>query len=249
MVIDPIPTLGRNVLDKSINGSRLVRVLGLKDPAKELVKSYHDGTLDELLPGYLPLKSRSQKNDFEKIISNLGKIEMDFELRLTILLSPCDDNTAKSILKKYQVSDASISRIEAARNGVDEFNLINNKIKLKRYIHDNGWNYYHFLTKYVKALNDVMDLPSYKVLSKDYMVGEILQRQEVIFQDDLKIEKGELVDRGIIDEDKVNQIMEALTLHCQIAPNDNKHDTLIEKAMLYNNHPLARIFSGIRWIK
>ena len=236
-------------MDKRINGNRLVRMLGLKDPAKELIKSYRDGSLAELLPGCLPIKSRSERSDFEKKITNLGKIEINFNLRMAVLLYPFDDNAAKYILEKYFVSNSSIETILKTRNEADEFSLINNKIKLKRFIYDNGWDCYHFLNEYVKALNDVMDLPSYKLLSKDYMVKEILQRREVIFQDDLNIDKNELVDSGVIDKKKVDRIMDALTLHCQIAPSDNKYDILMNKARYYNKHPVAMMFSGIRWIK
>ena len=65
----------------------------------------------------------------------------------------------------------------------------------------------------------------------------------------VNIDKNELVDSGVIDKKKVDRIMDALTLHCQIAPSDNKYDILMNKARYYNKHPVAMMFSGIRWIK
>ena len=69
------------------------------------------------------------------------------------------------------------------------------------------------------------------------------------FYFDLNIEKNELVDSGVVDEKKVDRIIDALTLHCQIAPSDNKYDILMNKARYYNKHPVAMMFRGIRWIK
>lgn len=227
----------------------IIEILNMKAPSSTLKILYDTGLMEYCLPICFPIKKSISRRDFESIIEKFDKCGQELPVRITVFLFPFEVDKVQETLQKANFNPEIIKMMLSALKDIEDFVLIKEKEKLKKFIFRKGWDYYYFIDSFAKQLNLTLEFPEYKRLSKQYLVEEIKKHHEPIFPDDLKIRPSDLIESGITKEGETEEMMKMLAEHCHLKPYDNRKDMLLKRAEELKKSKLKRVFRNVMWIR
>lgn len=241
----------RNDRDHVTQEERFDQILYLLQstaPGKSMKAFADTGLLEFCLPKCFPVKRVVKRRDLQDMTENFRRAGKTLTIRLAVFFYPFDIYAVEDTMKESRIDEEMIQWIVGALKDIGDYLLIRENAYLKRFIYENGWEYFHFVNEFAKTMKDVYDFPEYKALSKDSILSDIRLRNEPIFPKDLVVDEEDLINSSIPESDCV-EIMEALTEHCHSNPRDNDYQKLIKLAKKYHKRKFSRMMRRIHWIR
>lgn len=226
----------------------IVDILMDAKPERSLIPMLELGMLKYCLSECFPPRGTTGKRDLANIVGGFRLIDEDPVMRLTVLMFPFEPCRVKDLLTCANYDPETVEWIYDALNGIEKFMMIRDKVTLKGFINQMGWDRYYFFNDLMKNLFNVLPIPNQKKLAKESMVMEIRADHDPIFTEDLEVTKEDLIEAGI-PEDKAEGILNDLTDFIHAYPDRNDRKRLLSKGKTFNKNKMARSFRKIRWVK
>jgi len=138
------------------------------------------------------------------------------------------------------------------RSGVTLINYLDrqsNHFELKQFIKYYGYDVYDYTNNLAKAKSLVYDLDQSGIRSRNLMMSEIKKRGEPVFLEDMNIERDDLIEHEIVEEEKADEMMLMLLDAVHKDPKKNTKEALLKQAMNFKLNPIQAKFRTVQWTK
>jgi len=226
---------------------------------EEIITSAHAGKGLKMLEGtgltrfiIGDLDNRLTNQDADKIATLAENIDKTKQVRLRRLglfylcFKKKDAHSALDVLN-YDAETKMI--LKGAIDMIEKINFLANTYEIKQFIKKHGIDLYDYLHNLSKARRIVYDLDDAKIKSRHYLMEYMLERGEPIFLEDLNIDKGDLIAREIVDEEKAEEMLSMLLDVVHQDPGKNSKRALILHAEQFAKNPVQAAFRKVRWIR
>jgi hypothetical protein len=136
----------------------------------------------------------------------------------------------------------------AAQNLMMDLHFAVDKYSLKRFIYLNGQDVYDFLNSLSKQQREVYETPGFRIESRYYILDEINKNREPIYVEDLAIDGNDLIEAGIVEGEKVGEMLKMLVDVVHRFPGLNTKPKLLKKAKALKN-PIRAKFRNFYFVK
>lgn len=191
-----------------------------------------------------PPKGKMDNGDLEVLIQNIDRSRPDVDLRLALLLLCFEKKNAMKAIDRLNLGKERTKMQKAAQNLLMDLYFAADKYSLKRFIYLNGEDVYNFLTSVCKQQREVYDTPGYRIESRYYLLDDIKKNKEPIFVKDLAINGSDLIEAGIVQGEKVGEMLSMLIDVVHRFPGLNTKTKLLKKSKSLKN-PIRAKFRNI----
>ncbi|MFV0516106.1 MAG: hypothetical protein ACK5MV_01755 [Aminipila sp.] len=193
--------------------------------------------------------SKREMEDFNLYIENIDKTKQTRLRRLALFYRCFDNKRAEIAVKNLQFSEEDTEFLLDGIYLLEKLYFITNKYEMKKFLQQYGMERYEFLHNLSKAQRIVYDLPSNRIESRQYILDNIKEYNEPIFEEDLEITREDLIKEGIGKEQDYDRVFDELLDLVYIKPKYNNREDLLEYAKKYSKNKFAGAFKKIRYIK
>ena len=224
------------------------KLLTAKNTGKALRISASSNVLNAVFNDCYPPKGKMENGDLAALIQNIDKSRCDVDLRLALLLLCFDKQKALKAIDELNLSKERARMQKAAQNLLMDLYFAVEKYALKRFIYLNGADVYDFLTRLCKQQRDVYETPGYRIESRYYILDDIRKNREPMYVEDLAINGNDLIEAGIVQGEKVGEMLKMLVDVVHRFPGLNTKPKLLKKAKALKN-PIRAKFRNIYFAK
>lgn len=224
------------------------RLLTTKNTGKALRMCVSTNVLNAIFNDCYPPKGRMENGDLSVLIQNIDRSRCDADLRLALLLLCFEKKKAMKAIDELNLSKERARMQKAAQNLLMDLYFAVDKYSLKRFIYLNGEDVYDFLTSLCKQQREVYETPGYRIESRYYILDDIKKSKEPIYVEDLAIDGNDLIEAGIVEGEKVGEMLNMLLDVVHRFPGLNTKPKLLKKANALKN-PIRAKFRNIYLVK
>ncbi|MFA5635870.1 MAG: CCA tRNA nucleotidyltransferase [Anaerovoracaceae bacterium] len=224
------------------------KLLTAKNTGKALRICASSNVLNAVFNDCYPPKGKMVNGDLAVLIQNIDKSRCDVDLRLALLLLCFDKHKALRAIDELNLSKERARMQKAAQNLLMDLYFAVEKYALKRFIYLNGEDVYEFLTSICKQQREVYDTPGYRIESRYYILDDIRKNREPMYVEDLAIKGNDLIEAGIVQGEKVGEMLKMLVDVVHRFPGLNTKPKLLKKAKALKN-PIRAKFRNIYFAK
>jgi tRNA nucleotidyltransferase (CCA-adding enzyme) len=224
------------------------KLLTTKNTGKALRMCVSTNVLNAVLSDCYPPKGKMENGDLSVLIQNIDRSRCDVDLRLALLLLCFEKKKAMKAIDELNLSKERARMQRAAQNLLMDLYFAVDKYSLKRFIYLNGEDIYDFLTSLCKQQRDVYETPGYRIESRYYILDDIKKTREPIYMEDLAIDGNDLIEAGIVQGEKVGEMLSMLVDVVHRFPGLNTKPKLLKKAKALKN-PIRAKFRNIYFVK
>ncbi len=181
--------------------------------------------------------------------ANIGKVRKELIYREALFFTCFEKKHIHKVLEFLEYDEEEKSIYSTVNDELEEIAFIANKLELKKFIYQNGYEYYEFLHALSKQQRKAFDLHEYRILSRIALLEEIQLYKEVVFEEDLAITAQELIDSGIVEAHEGEKMLGMLVDVTHKVPRMNTKEKLLKQARLFKKFPLVASFRKVKWIK
>jgi tRNA nucleotidyltransferase (CCA-adding enzyme) len=226
----------------------LERLLLSKNAGKALRMLVSSNAIKGVLGDCYPVKGRMDNGDLEVLIQNIDKSRRDADLRLALLLLCFQKQKALRIIDEMNLGKERTKLQKSAQNLLMDLYFAADKYSLKRFIYINGEDVYEFLSSLCKQQREVYETPGFRIESRYYLLDDMKKGKEPIFLEDLAIDGNDLLEAGIVEGEKVGEMLKMLLDTAHRFPGLNTKPKLLKKAKALKN-PIRAKFRNIYLVK
>ncbi len=224
------------------------RLLTTKNTGKALRICTSANVINAVFQDCYPPKGKMENGDLPVLIQNIDKARCDADLRLALLLLCFEKRKAMKVIDDLNLGNDRTRKQKAAQELLMDLYFSVDKYALKRFIHLNGEDIYDFLTSLCKQQREVYDIPGYRIESRYYLLDDIRKNREPIYVEDLAIKGSDLIEAGIVQGEKVGEMLSMLLDVTHRFPGLNTKPKLLKKAKALKN-PIRARFRNIYLMK
>ncbi len=224
------------------------RLLITKNAGKALRMCVSANVLNAIFNDCYPPKGRTDQGDFSMLIQNIDRARCDVDLRLALLLLCFEKKKAMKAIDELNLSKERARMQRAAHNLMMDLHFAVDKYSLKRFIYLNGQDVYDFLNSLSKQQREVYETPGFRIESRYYILDEINKNREPIYVEDLAIDGNDLIEAGIVEGEKVGEMLKMLVDVVHRFPGLNTKPKLLKKAKALKN-PIRAKFRNFYFVK
>ncbi|MGN0711063.1 MAG: hypothetical protein ACI4LO_04805 [Anaerovoracaceae bacterium] len=226
------------------------RIISSKKAGEGLSMLIKVGAMDSILGEDVAQHLKTKEiNQLTTYIENIDKT-LQTKLRRMALFYTCfEPKKAEKAMKRLFFTEEEETNILDAIHMLDKMYFLTNKYDMKKFLVKYGMERYDFLHQLSKAQRIVYDLPVNRVESRDFLLKNIREWNEPIFEDELAISRDDLRELGIGSEEVYDTVFRDLLDLAHIKPNLNTKDDMLEYAEKYCKHPWLGAFKKLRYIK
>jgi tRNA nucleotidyltransferase/poly(A) polymerase len=228
--------------------SELVKLLITKNAGKALRMLVSSNAIKGILGVCYPPKGRMDNGDLEVLIQNIHMSRCDADMRLALLLLCLDKKKALKVIEEMNLGKERMRLHKSAQNLLMDLYFAADKYSLKRFIYINGEDVYEFLSGICKQQREVYETPGFRIESRYYLLDDIKKSKEPIFLEDLAIDGNDLLDAGIVEGEKIGEMLSMLLDTVHRFPGLNTKAKLLKKAKALKN-PIRARFRNIYLVK
>ncbi|MGI6728614.1 MAG: CCA tRNA nucleotidyltransferase [Anaerovoracaceae bacterium] len=220
--------LNRISMDRKLQ--EFEKLLKTKNAGKALNLCASTGVMPNVLWNCFPPRERQEYGDFRILLNNINKSEKRIDLRMALLLLCFEKQAAIKAIEDMNYSGIMAKKLKAALNLMNDFELIEDKYNLKRFIYINGEDIYYFLNELSKQLRDVYDIPNSLIEIRYDMLVDIRKNKEPIYMNQLAIKGQDLIEAGIAEGEQIGKLLTLLIDEVHKYPVLNSKSELLKKA-------------------
>ncbi|HOA42579.1 MAG TPA: CCA tRNA nucleotidyltransferase [Bacillota bacterium] len=224
------------------------RILITKNTGKALRMCVSANVLNAIFNDCYPPKGRTDQGDFSMLIQNIDRSRCNVDLRLALLLLCFEKKKAMKAIDELNLSKERARMQRAAQNLMMDLHFAVDKYSLKRFIYLNGQDVYDFLNSLSKQQREVYETPGFRIESRYYILDEINKNREPIYVEDLAIDGNDLIEAGIVEGEKVGEMLKMLVDVVHRFPGLNTKPKLLKKAKALKN-PIRAKFRNFYFVK
>ncbi len=193
--------------------------------------------------------SRSQIDKLTVYMENVHKTHANRLRRLAVFFLCFDTKKAEKAILALEFPAEEQELLLDGIYLMEELYFLNNKYVLKKFMSKYGKERYEFLHNMSKAHRIIYDLPVNRVTSRDYLVENIRERNETIYEEDLAVSREDFKELGIGEEKDYDWLFGELLDLTYMIPKLNRRDILIDYGKKYSKHKWMAMFKKLRYIK
>lgn len=224
------------------------RLVVTKNAGKALRMCVSAGVLPHILGDSYPPGKRQDNGDFLELLQNIDRAKPDFELRMALLLLCFEKKEALKIIDRMGFDKETSKKLHDACTLFTELYFTVDRYDLKRFIYHKGEKTYNFLNEVAKQHRDVYDSPGFRIESRYYILEDIRAQGDPIYINQLAIDGRDLVEAGIVEREKVGEMLSMLLDVVHRYPGLNTRSKLLKKAKELKKPWKARL-RNIHFIK
>ncbi len=195
-----------------------------------------------------PPKGKTDNGELSVLIQNIDRSRTDVDLRLALLLLCFEKQKAMKAIDELNLSGEREKLQKAAQSLMMDLYFATDKYSLKRFIYLNGEDIYEFLTSLSKQQREVYETPGYRIESRYYLLEDMKKNKEPLYTEDLAINGEDLIEAGIVQGEKVGEMLLMLTDVVHRFPGLNTKQKLLKKAKSLKN-PIRAKFRNMYFVK
>lgn len=226
----------------------LEKLLVSRSTGKALRMMLSAGAMEAVFDDCFPIKKNVENGDLEVLVLNIDRARKDVDLRLALLLLCFEKSKAKKMIDDLNLPKKRRQKQLAAQDYLTDLYFCTDKYSLKRFIYRHSQEMYDFLNDLSKQQRDVYDTPGYRVESRYYLIEDMKMYKEPIYKEDLAIKAKDLIEAGIVTEDKADEMMTLLVDVIHRFPGINTKEKLLKKAKSLKN-PIRAKFRNFYLVK
>lgn len=224
------------------------RLLVAKNAGKALSMCVSTGVLPHILGDSYPPKGRQDNGDFLELLQNIDKAKPDFELRMSLLLLCFEEKEAVKIVDRMGFDKETSKKLCQAAALFTDLYFTVDRYDLKRFIYLKGEETYNFVNEVAKQHRDVYDSPGFRIESRYYILEDIRNQGDPIYINQLAVDGRDLIKAGIVEGEKVGEMLSMLLDVVHRYPDLNTKPKLLKKAKELKKPWKARL-RNIHFIK
>ena len=207
--------------------------------------------------GLLPLlvgeegmvSDRRDKNDYDTLCENIDRIK-HITLRRLGLFYLCFDRHYYEAVKYLPHDELDMEYLYDAKKELPKLYFCGDDKSIKKFICRHGWDKYNFFDKLAKAQVIVFGLSDHRIIGRDAILKEVLEQNQPIFVEDLKIDADDIIEAGITnDRERAEELLWMLTdiVHSKVTNNDR--DILLKYAKRFHKSKFRAAFRDVSWLR
>ena len=207
--------------------------------------------------GLLPLlvgeegmvSDRRDKNDYDTLCENIDRIK-HITLRRLGLFYLCFDRHYYEAVKYLPHDELDMEYLYDAKKELPKLYFCGDDKSIKKFICRHGWDKYNFFDKLAKAQVIVFGLSDHRIIGRDAILKEVLEQNQPIFVEDLKIDADDIIEAGITnDRERAEELLWMLTdiVHSKVTNNDR--DILLKYAKRFHKSKIRAAFRDVSWLR
>lgn len=193
--------------------------------------------------------SRKEMEDFTCYIENINKTKQVRLRRMALFFKCFEDKKAENAIRRLKFDPEDEGLLLDGIYLLDKLYFLTNKYEFKKFLVEYGMERYEFLENLAKAQRLVYDLSVNRIESRRYILDNIKEFKEPIFEEDLAITREELLEKGIINGENADKIMGLLVDMVHMKPNFNTKEDMTEYARKFSKSRLAAAMRKIKFIR
>lgn len=225
------------------------KIIASKQAGKGITLLTRIGAMDYILGEQVAQKmSNHEMADFSTYVENIDKTNQNRVRRLALFYKCFNPKKAEIAIKNLEYSPEDEECLLDGLHLLDRMYFLTNKYDMKKFLVKYGMKRYEFLADLSKAQRIVFDISVNRIHSREYVLDNIKEYNEPIFEEDLAIGRQDLIDEGV-PEKNLDRIFEALVDLSHMRPNLNTKKDMLKYAHKYNKNKWAATFKKIKYIK
>ena len=192
--------------------------------------------------------SRAELGMVNTYVENIDKTLQTHLRRMALFFCCFEPKKGEKAIKHMAFTEEEETHILDGIHMLDKMYFLTNKYDFKRFLVKHGMERYEFLQNLSKAQRIVYDLPVNRVESRDYLLNNIYEWNEPIFEEDMAIDRDVLRELGGKEED-LDKIMRGLLDLVHIKPQFNNRQDLRDYGEKYCKRPWTMAFKKLKYIK
>ena len=193
--------------------------------------------------------SKYARDEFVGLAENIDKTKKNKERRLGLFYLCFGRGEAMEAIKFLDFSPEMKDLLRDAVTLTEKLNFLANTFEIKQFIVRYGADRFEYLHNLSKAKRIVYDLDDYKIRSRNFLLDYIEENGEPVFIEDMDIDIYDIINSGIANEEKAEEILSMLLDLVHKDPRKNKKDVLLSYAGQYAKNPVQAAFRKVRWLK
>ncbi|WP_130862628.1 tRNA nucleotidyltransferase/poly(A) polymerase family protein [Bacilliculturomica massiliensis] len=175
--------------------------------------------------------SKNEKKGLDMYIRRIDDTLPILERRLTVFYLGFLRKRDFAAMAHLNYDSALREKEIYAHKHLPDLHFIRKSKQLKRLIYDEGFDNYQFLENIAKIQCKLYDIDTKGVFVRDTMLHEISKNNEAVFIEDLAIKKKDLMESGIVkDEKRADLILSLLPYYVHKWPKFNTKEILLDQA-------------------
>lgn len=226
------------------------RIISSKKAGEGLTTLIKVGAMDYILGEDIAQHLKKKEIDLMSVyIENIDKTLQTKLRRIALFYACLEPKRAEKAMKKLAFTEEEEMHLLDGIHMLDKMYFLTNKYDMKQFLVKYGMERYEFLNNLSKAQRIVYDLPVNRVESRDYLLNNIHEWNEPIFEEDLAISRDDLRELGIGREEVYDKVFRDLLDLAHIKPNLNTREDMLEYAEKYCKYPWLGAFKKLKYIK
>lgn len=207
------------------------------------------GLLPQLVGEEGMVSDRRDKNDYDTLCENIDRIK-HITLRRLGLFYLCFDRHYYEAVKYLPHDELDMEYLHDAKKELPKLYFCGDDKSIKKFICRHGWDKYNFFDKLAKAQVIVFGLSDHRIIGRDAILKEVLEQNQPIFVEDLKIDADDIIEAGITnDRERAEELLWMLTdiVHSKVTNNDR--DILLKYAKRFHKSKFRAAFRDVSWLR
>ncbi len=195
------------------------------------------------------VSDRRDKNDYDTLCENIDRIK-HITLRRLGLFYLCFDKRYYKAVEYLPHEEQDLEYLNDAKKELPKLYFCGDDKSLKKFICRHGWDKYNFFDKLAKAQVIVFGLSNHRITGRDAILKEVLEQNQPIFVEDLKIDADDIIEAGITnDRERAEELLRMLTdiVHSKVSNNDR--DILLKYAKRFHKSKFRAAFRDVSWLR
>ncbi len=190
-----------------------------------------------------------EKKDYEGLCEGIDKTKRIPARRLGLFYLVFDRKYEKA-LNYLPHEEETLMYLEDAKHACPKLYFCGNEEKLKDFIYKVGWDKYNYVDKLLKAQSIAYGLDTFKHEGRDAVLKQILQENQPIFEEDLRIDADDIIEAGITDDpERAQYLMSLLPSVIHKNPYKNERDKLLRYARSFHKSKFRAAFRDVTWLR
>ncbi|MEG0830234.1 MAG: hypothetical protein RSD88_06165 [Anaerovoracaceae bacterium] len=206
----------------------------------------------ELMPAIIGDVAQNMTRRHMELFSILAdKIDTTYPVltRRLGLFYLCFEKKSFSAIERLNYDEETNQHLKDALTLINKIYFIVNNIELKQFLAKYGYDRYDYIHMLSKAQKNIYGNGESKILSREHILKEIKTKGEPIFIEDLAINGEDLLEEGIVQADRVGEILLMLTDLVHVKSTLNTRKDLLKYAKIYAKSKFRASFRKVKWLK
>lgn len=228
----------------------LLEVMDTKNCGQGLRLLIDSGAMEHILGPDIAQHIRGRQAD--SLVTYLDNVDktLQIPIRRAALFFRCfNEKKAEAAIKSLAFSPEDEMHLLDGIYLMDRLYFLTNKYDFKKFLVKYGMDRYEFLHGLSKAHRIVYDLPVNRIESRDYVLKNIYEYNEPIFEEDLAVSREDFRQMGIGREKDYDRVFEGLLDLTHMMPKLNTREDLIKYGKKYAKHWWAPYLKKLKYIK